>query len=115
APPTVGLPHPLDPPSPEALRKPNDEFDAYMSRLAEERRQEPAEDLLTALVQADEQGQRLSAQELQGTLALLLAAGNETTTNLIGNGLIALLRHPDQLPWLRDDPATAQTALHDPL
>jgi cytochrome P450 len=51
------------------LRKTIDEFDAYMSRLAEERRQEPAEDLLTALVRADEQGQRLSAQELQGTLS----------------------------------------------
>ena len=90
----VGFLDPLASPGPKVLRKTVDEFDAYMSRLAEERRQEPAEDLLSALVQTDEQGQRLSAQELQGTLALLRAAGNETTTNLIGNGLVALLLTP---------------------
>ena len=54
----VGFLDPLASPGPKVLRKTIDEFDAYMSRLAEERRQEPAEDLLTALVQADEQGQR---------------------------------------------------------
>jgi cytochrome P450 len=70
----VGFLDPLASPGPKVLRKTVDEFDGYMSRLAEERRREPAGDLLTALVQADEQGQRLSAQELQGTLALLLAA-----------------------------------------
>jgi cytochrome P450 len=109
----VGFLDPLASPSPKVLRKTVDEFDDYMSRLAEERRREPAEDVLTALVQADEQGQRLSAQELQGTLALLLAAGNETTTNLIGNGLVALLRHPDQLAWLRDDPGIAESAVEE--
>ena len=109
----VGFLDPLASPGPKVLRKTVDEFDGYMSRLAEERRREPAEDLLTALVQADEQGQRLSAQELQGTLALLLAAGNETTTNLIGNGLVALLRHPDQLAWLRDDPSIAESAVEE--
>jgi cytochrome P450 len=102
----VGFLDPLASPGPEALRQTVDEFDAHMSGLAEERRREPAGDLLTALVQAEEQGQRLSEQELQGTLALLLAAGNETTTNLIGNGLLALLRHPDQLARLRRDPAS---------
>ena len=109
----VGFLDPLASPGPKVLRKTVDEFDAYMSRLAEERRQKPAEDLLTALVQADEQGQRLSAQELQGTLALLLAAGNETTTNLIGNGLVALLRHPDQLAWLRDNPSLTERAVEE--
>ena len=109
----VGFLDPLASPGPKVLRKTVDEFDAYMSRLAEERRQEPAEDLLSALVQTDEQGQRLSAQELQGTLALLLAAGNETTTNLIGNGLVALLRHPDQLAWLRDDPSITEGAVEE--
>jgi pimeloyl-[acyl-carrier protein] synthase len=109
----VGFLDPLASPGPKVLRKTVDEFDDYMSRLAEERRREPAEDLLTALVQADEQGQRLSAQELQGTLALLLAAGNETTTNLIGNGLVALLRHPDQLAWLRDDPGIVESAVEE--
>ena len=109
----VGFLDPLASPGPKVLRKTIDEFDAYMSRLAEERRQEPAEDLLSALVQTDEQGQRLSAQELQGTLALLLAAGNETTTNLIGNGLVALLRHPDQLAWLRDNPSLTERAVEE--
>src|SRR5262249_9316509 len=109
----VGFLDPLASPGPKVLRKTVDEFDGYMSRLAEERRREPAEDLLTALVPADEQGQRPSAQELQGTLALLLAAGNETTTNLIGNGLIVLLRHPDQLAWLRDDPGIAESAIEE--
>ena len=109
----VGFLDPLASPGPKVLRKTVDEFDAYMSRLAEERRQEPAEDLLSALVQTDEQGQRLSAQELQGTLALLLAAGNETTTNLIGNGLVALLRHPDQLAWLRDNPSLTERAVEE--
>ena len=62
---------------------------------------------------AEEQGQHLSQQELHGTLALLLAAGNETTTNLIGNGLVALLRHPDQWARLRAEPALIDSAVEE--
>jgi cytochrome P450 len=109
----VGFLDPLASPGPEVLRKTVNEFQTYMSELSEVRRREPTEDLLSALVQAEEQGDHLSEQELRGTLALLLAAGNETTTNLIGNGVAALLRHPDQLARLREEPAIAEGAVEE--
>jgi pimeloyl-[acyl-carrier protein] synthase len=109
----VGFLDPLASPGPAILRRTVDEFSAYMSRLAAERRREPADDLLTALVQAEDQGDRLSEQEVRGTLALLLAAGNETTTNLIGNGIVTLLRHPEQLARLRDDSAVIERAVEE--
>jgi pimeloyl-[acyl-carrier protein] synthase len=79
------------------------ELDAYFLHLIEQRRVEPQDDLLTALVAAEAAGDQLSHDELLVMLRLLLVAGNETTTNLIGNGLLALLRHPDQLQVLRSD------------
>jgi cytochrome P450 len=109
----VGFLDPLASPGPAALRTTVEEFAAYMARLGEDRRREPTDDLLTALVQAEEQGDRLSPQELQGTLALLLAAGNETTTNLIGNAVLALLRHPDQLARLREEPGLGERAIEE--
>ncbi|HWP65438.1 MAG TPA: cytochrome P450 [Candidatus Limnocylindria bacterium] len=109
----VGFLDPLASPGPEVLRATVEEFDAYMMRLADARRREPTDDLLSALVQAEEQGDRLSPQELQGTIALLLAAGNETTTNLIGNGVLALLRHPDQLARLHEEPGIADRAVEE--
>jgi len=109
----VGFLDPLASPGPEVLRATIEEFDAYMMRLADVRRREPADDLLSALVQAEEQGDRLSPQELQGTIALLLAAGNETTTNLIGNGVLALLRHPEQLARLHAEPGIADRAVEE--
>ena len=60
---------------------------------------------MTALVQAEEEGARLNEDELVSMVFLLLIAGHETTVNLIGNGTLALLRHPDQMRRLRDDPA----------
>jgi cytochrome P450 len=84
-----------------------------MGKIAAARRVEPADDLMSALVAAEERGEKLSEQELNGTLALLLAAGNETTTNLIGNGLLALLRHPDQLARLREDPTLIDSAVEE--
>jgi hypothetical protein len=109
----VGFLDPLASPGPERLRRTADEFMAYVDRLAAQRRAEPADDLLSALVQAEEAGDRLSEQELHGTLALLLAAGNETTTNLIGNGLLALLRHPEQRARLREEPALIERAVEE--
>jgi len=79
------------------------ELDAYFLSLIERRRVEPRDDLISALVAAEAAGDRLSHDELLVMLRLLLVAGNETTTNLIGNGLLALLRHPDQLQALRSD------------
>ena len=89
------------------------ELQAYFERVAEERRREPREDLLSALLAAEEQGDKLTMDEVYATCILLLVAGNETTTNLIGNGLLALLRHPDQLALLRDDPALIESAVEE--
>ena len=66
-----------------------------------------------ALVHAEEEGDTLNEQEMLNMLRLLLIAGNETTTNLIGNGMLALLRHPDQLSVLRDDPSLMPAAVNE--
>lgn len=88
-------------------------FVAFFLELAAERAREPRGDLLTALVQAEEEGDRLTPDELVSNLILLLIAGHETTMNLIGNGVHALLRHPEQLARLRDDPALAPAAVEE--
>jgi cytochrome P450 len=96
------------PPTPEMIaeqRRIRGELEAYFVRLVEERRRRPADDLLTALVQAELEGSRLSFDELLAMLILLLVAGNETTTNLIGNTVLELLAHPDALAAVRADPA----------
>jgi len=75
-------------------------FAVYLLPLFEERRRAPKADLISALVAAEEAGDRLGADELLTTIVLLLTAGHETTMNLIGNGVLALLRNPDQLELL---------------
>lgn len=82
----------------------------YLRALFAARRADPRDDLLTALVQAEEAGDRLSEDELLGMVFLLLAAGHETTVNLIASGVVALLAHPEQLARLRSDPGLAKTA-----
>ncbi|MEX2245554.1 MAG: cytochrome P450 [Dehalococcoidia bacterium] len=94
-------------------RKAVRELQAYFARVAEERRREPREDLLSALVAAEDEGDRLTAAEVYQTCNLLLVAGHETTTNLIGNGLLALLRHPEQLELLRRDPSLIDGAVEE--
>jgi cytochrome P450 len=89
------------------------ELTAYFSRVVAERRVRPQADLLSALAQAEEGGDRLSGDELYANAALLLVAGNETTTNLIGNGTLALLRNPDQLARLIADPSLIPTAVEE--
>ena len=81
------------------------EFNAYFTKLIAERRANPGDDLLSGLVQIEEQGDKLSKEELVATCTLLLVAGHETTANLIANGVLALLRHPAQLAELRANPA----------
>ncbi|GHE11492.1 cytochrome P450 [Klenkia taihuensis] len=90
------------------------EFVAYLRDLAAQRRQAPGEDLLTHLVTArDADGDRLTEDELVTTCILLLNAGHEATVNVTGNGLLALLQHPDQLARLRADRSLLPTAIEE--
>jgi cytochrome P450 len=91
------------------------QFADYFRALIEERRAEPKDDLLSALIAAEEAGDKLTAEELLATCILLLVAGHETTVNLIGNGTLALLRNPDQLQQLRDNPSLAKNAVEEVL
>jgi cytochrome P450 len=92
-----------------------DSFDDYFRGLIRERRRRPREDLLSSLIEAEEQGDRLSETELLATCRLILVAGHETTVNLIGNGTLALLRHPQQLRLLREEPSLTNSAVEEVL
>jgi cytochrome P450 len=85
----------------------------YIRKLVTARRANPRDDLVSALVQAHAAGDSLSADELNAMIVLLLVAGHETTVNLIGNGVLALLEHPLQLERLRDEPSLIKTALEE--
>jgi len=89
------------------------ELTDYIRAMIKERRKAPSDDLLSALVQAEEEGDKLTEAELVSTIFLILFAGNETTTNLIGNGTLALLRHPDDMEQLRNDPSLMRTAIEE--
>jgi cytochrome P450 len=91
------------------------EMGAYFSALADERRRRPREDLLTGLVQAEHEGSHLSHDEMLQMLILLLVAGNETTTNLIGNAVVTLLDHPAELARLRADRGLLPSAVDEVL
>src|SRR5476649_2357557 len=86
---------------------------AYFQQLFELRRRSPGDDLTTQLVQAEEHGSKLSNEELTGNIILLFGAGHETTVNLIGNGLLALHRNPDQLALLKRDPSLMPNAIEE--
>jgi cytochrome P450 len=106
------------PPPPERLAqlgKLLDDMGAYFTALADERRRQPRDDLLTGLVQAEVEGSRLSRDEMLRMLVLLLVAGNETTTTLIGNAVLELLAHPDQLARLRAVPDLLLSAIEEVL
>jgi hypothetical protein len=85
----------------------------YFNQLCELRRREPKDDLTTELVQAEEAGDKLTPEELQANMSLLFGAGHETTTNLIGNGLLALHRHRDQWERLKADPSLVANAVEE--
>ncbi|MEV1289360.1 cytochrome P450 [Micromonospora sp. NPDC049679] len=92
------------------------ELEEYFTELIRQRRAAPGEDLITALVQAhDAGGDRLSGDELLANLVLLLVAGFETTTNLLGNGLFALLERPEQMDRLRADDSLAAAYVEEML
>lgn len=90
-----------------------DALDAYFIPIIEARRREPQDDIISALAMAEEEGDSLTEREMLLMLRLLLVAGNETTTNLIGNGVLALLRHPEQLALLREDPGRIPAAVEE--
>ena len=85
----------------------------YIRQLIGERRSAPRGDLLSALIATEEAGDKLSEPELVAMSILLLVAGHETTVNLIGNGMLALLRHPDQLRQLRERPDLIGSAVEE--
>jgi cytochrome P450 len=89
------------------------ELDAYLRRALAARRAHPRDDLISELVAAEEAGDQLTDREIVTMCKLLLAAGNVTTTDLIGNGVWLLLRHPEQLRALRDDPALTANAVEE--
>jgi cytochrome P450 len=88
-------------------------FTDYLRALFEAKRKDPEDDLVSALVRAEEAGEKLNEDELLGMVFLLLVAGHETTVNLIGNGTLALLRHPEQLRKLSDDPSLIKPAVEE--
>jgi cytochrome P450 len=88
-------------------------FTDYLRALFEEKRENPRDDLISALVRAEEAGDKLSEDELLAMVFLLLIAGHETTVNLIGNGMLALLQHPDELQRLKDDPSLTKPAIEE--
>ena len=88
-------------------------FVDYLRQMIVDRRHKPGNDLTTALVQAEEAGDKLSETEVSSMIALLLVTGHETTVNLIGNGVLALLQHPDQMALVRDDPEAMDTAIEE--
>jgi cytochrome P450 len=85
----------------------------YMRGIVAERRRAPGEDVISGMIEAQEERDALTDGELISTSLLLLIAGHETTTNLIGNGLLALLRNPEQLERLRREPALLDNAIEE--
>ena len=103
----------LDPVSFEQWGAHLDAFVAYLRELFDERRGDPGSDLVSALLQAEDGGDTLSEEELFSMVVLLIVAGHETTVSLIGNAVLALLRHPDQLDALAADPALVPNAIEE--
>jgi cytochrome P450 len=85
----------------------------YLVTIIDERRRNLGDDILSALIQAEEGGDRMSEQELISFVLLLYVAGHETTVNLIGNGTLALLRHPDQMALWRENPGMDNAAVDE--
>lgn len=103
----------LSPEEEEKVYRAARQFAEYFTAIIEQRRREPRDDLVSRLVEAEDAGDKLTAKETRVMLRLLLTAGNETTTNLIGNGVRALLQHPDQLALLRDRPELVPSAVEE--
>ena len=97
----------------EEILKLEKQFSDYFTGVIEQRRLDPRDDLVSRLAEAEEQGDKLTSTELTAMLRLIMVAGTETTANLIGNGMRALLQHPDQLALLREKPETIGSAIEE--
>ncbi len=97
----------------DRIRNAAEEAYAYFETIIDERRRRPREDLVSALLAAEEEGDRLTHEEMLSAMLLILMAGFETTRNLIGNGMLALLRNPHQMQRLRSDPELLDSAIDE--
>lgn len=97
----------------ERAHRSGDELRAYFQDAVARRRRQPRDDLVSALTAAEDEGQALSEEEVLDNCTLLITAGHETTSSLIGNGMLALLRNPDQLGLLGDDPGLIESAVEE--
>ena len=96
-----------------AMNKAVTEFSAYLAEQVQKRRANPGQDLLSSLVAMENDGDRLTDGEIIANVLLLFNAGHETTVNLIGNGMLALLQHPGQLALLRENPGLISQAVEE--
>jgi hypothetical protein len=103
----------LDDEGRKRVREAGQEMDAYLKRAIAERRAERRDDLISGLIDVEESGDQLSTDEIVRTCGLLLAAGNLTTTDLIGNGVLALLENPEQMETLRARPELLNNAVEE--
>src|SRR5262249_51418233 len=99
--------------TPEVLVEAERQLTAFLTALVADKRAHPGDDLLSRLTQVADEGSQLSANELLRMAFLLLTAGFETTVNLIANGVLSLLRHPDQLALLQSEPALLPGAVEE--
>jgi len=112
---TNALDVPATPDGYEAGSRATGELTAYLRQIVAARRRRPRNDLISDLIAAEASGEGLSEEELLANCVLLVFAGHETTVNLLGNGMLALLRHPAQLELLRSRPADARDAVEEML
>lgn len=114
---TDALGHVIDPATDDTTRRAmNDaaeEFGAYISGHLAARRADPQDDIISRLLLAQFDGERLTDEEIIANVMMFFLGGHETTVNLIGNGMLALLRHPDQLRALREDPGLIDNAIDE--
>ena len=99
--------------APEKVNAASHSIAAYISGLIDDKRQRPGDDLLSALIDATDAGDRLTADELVAMVFLLLSAGHETTVNLVSGGMLTLVRHPDRLALLRADATLLPAAIEE--
>ena len=91
----------------------NEELVRYFEKVIEDKRRNPDQAMISLLIAAEEEGDRLTTEELYSTCVLLLVAGHETTARLIGNGMYLLMKHPEQMAKLKADPGLAVNAVEE--